>query len=552
MINSLSIRNYALIQELDLTPSSSLNIITGETGAGKSIMLGALGLLLGNRADTRVLWDDTQKCQVEGVFDIETYQLQDFFASNDLDYEPQCIIRREISPNGKSRAFINDVPATLDILRQIGAILMDIHSQHESLQLGNNEYQLDILDTFAGNYSLVEDYQKEYQAYKQALATYNQLRHKASESKKEEDYQRFVFQELCDARLDDLDQEALESELSLLENAEEIKLKISDADQYLDRSEFAVLAQLKETSLLFRNLQKLSEKFGPLYERLESVSIELKDLHTEIVNLGDGILLDPERQEDIKNRLDLLYRLQQKHKIDSVAGLIELRNQVDRELQTLDNLDEDILHAKQEMENREKHMCAAGSILSEARKKAAPDFSARIVDVIQPIGIENGQVIMEVNALETPGEKGLDQVSLLFSANKGISPRELKDVASGGEFSRLIFAIKYLIADKTAMPTIVFDEIDTGISGEIALKMVRMMRKMAENHQVIAISHLPQIAAGGDRHYFVYKDHSNAKTFTKIKQLLEHERIEAIAQMIGGEKPTRTAYESARELLVST
>ncbi len=548
MINSLSIRNYALIQELDFSPSAKLSIITGETGAGKSIMLGAVGLLLGNRADTKVLWDEQKKCNVEGQFDLEDYNLSALFDELDLDYDHQCIIRREITPSGKSRAFINDTPVTLDILRKVGYRLMDIHSQHESLQLGSNLYQLRILDAFARHDDLINTYIKKFHAFKESLRHRDDLLARANASSQEEDYQRFILKELTEANLDDTNQEDIESELNILENAEEIKLHLTNLDQIIDQSEVSINNQFHELTSILRKLSRLSPEFDALLDRIESTTLELKDIHNELNRKNDGIIHDPDQIEQLRAQLDEIYRLQKKHKVETVSDLINIRDKISEDLLIADNLDEQIKFAEEELSKAENEMMMAGTKLTNSRQAAAEDFGKSIETVVHEIGIENGHVDIQILRTD-PTEHGLDHVEVMFSANKGIVPKELKYVASGGEFSRLIFAIKYLIADKTALPTVIFDEIDTGVSGEIAIKMVRMMRKMANNHQVISISHLPQFAAGGDRHFFVFKDNEATKSVTKIRQLSEEERVEEIAKMIGGTNPTSMAFESARELL---
>jgi DNA repair protein RecN (Recombination protein N) len=548
MIKSLTIKNYALIEELDMRPSSDLNMITGETGAGKSIMLGALGLLLGNRADTKVLWDADKKCMVEIVFDLEDYKLEDLFRKFELDYEHESIFRREISPSGKSRAFINDTPVTLDVLRKIGSHLVDIHSQHESLQLGKNLYQLQVLDAFAQNQSQLNNYKEAYHHYIKAKDNYNQLLAKSQNLTKEEDYKRFILKELEEAKLHDVDQNKLENELNILENAEEVKIKLSEADQLIESGEYASSLQLKEALNALKTLLRISGDYESLHNRLESLLIELKDIHSEVLDRNDRIIFDPEKAEELKQQLDLLYRLQKKHQVDSVNELILLEENILAELQTIDNLDEELDALQKEMTHLKEKMMHAGSALAASRKSAAENFAKEIQQVINQIGIENGKVSIDIKSTEA-NASGLDEVDILFSANKGIAPQPIKQVASGGEFSRLIFAIKYLIADKTALPTVIFDEIDTGVSGEIALKMVGMMQNMAKNHQVISISHLPQFAAGGDSHYYVFKDHSLNKSVTRIRKLENEERVEAIARMIGGDRPTDIAIESARELL---
>jgi DNA repair protein RecN (Recombination protein N) len=548
MIKSLHIKNYALIQELEMNPSANLNIITGETGAGKSIMLGAVGLLLGNRADTKVLLDENQKCFVEGIFDISNYKLKAIFEQEDLDFENECVIRREISPNGKSRAFINDTPANLSALKAIGEHLMDVHSQHESLQLGSNKYQMEVLDAFASHDDLLSNFKVQFREFDRIKKELRRLEQASAKSAEDFDYKQFMFEELEQAKLDDLNQEELENELDVLENAEDIKLKLSHSSQILDESEVSVLEQLNEAKQLLNSISSFSKELGEVSDRLESSAIELQDLFNEIQRIQDKVEHDPEKIQELKERLDLLYRLQKKHSALTVQELIKLRDELSESLSEVANLDNDILKAKKELAISEKLMMECGQKLTESRKLSSLNFADEIEKIIHKIGIENGTVEIRVNATE-PSKDGLDEIDMLFSANKGIKPQELKEVASGGEFSRLIFAVKYLIADKTALPTIIFDEIDTGVSGQVALQMIRMMKEMAKNHQVISISHLPQFAAGGDAHYFVYKDHSSDRSVSKIRLLKNEDRITEIAKMIGGENPGVSAVESAKELL---
>ncbi len=548
MIKSLQIQNYALIEELEMNPSAKLNIITGETGAGKSIMLGAVGLLLGNRVDTKILLNNDQKCVVEGTFDLSSYQLEPIFIEEDLDYESECVIRREINASGKSRAFINDSPANLNSLKRIGTYLMDVHSQHQSLDLGTNSYQLKVIDAFAGHTDLIKSFQSTFDTFSGAKNHYESLLKLSRERSEDTDYKTFILQELQQAQLDDLDQEALEKELETLDNAEEIKLKLSQSVHLLDESEFSILQQLKEVSQALSTAGTFSEQIQELADRIESTSIELQDALNELQVNQDKIEYDPERALAIKERLDLLYRLQKKNGLQSVEELIQLRDRLDRNLSEISNLDEEIEKAKAVLAEAEKEMLDVGTKLSESRKLYALNLADEIEKIIKNIGIENGTIEIGVKT-SPPTKYGLDTIEMLFSANKGVKPQELKEVASGGEFSRLIFAIKYLIADKTAMPTIIFDEIDTGVSGQVALQMIRMMKAMAQNHQVISISHLPQFAAGGDAHYFVYKDHSSNRSISKIKKLRQEDRVLEIAKMISGENPANAALESARELL---
>lgn len=513
-------------------------------------MLGAVGLLLGNRADTKALFSEGEKCVVEGVFDIGQYQVKAFFNKEELDYEVECIIRREISPSGKSRAFVNDTPVTLDILKNLGNHLMDIHSQHESLHLGNNQYQLEILDIYSGNGKLLSAYQKNYLEFKKLEKKYQELLHIAHENTKESDYQQFLFNELEEAQLHTGEMESLEEELEVLENAEEIKLNLSQLSQLLDESEFSLINQMKEALPLLSSIKKFSKKLGELYERIHSTSIELSDISNDLAREQELVELDPERLQLVKERIDLIFRLQQKHQVATIEELINLRKDLSTKLEKILNIDGEIKEAEKALNEQKTTLLDLGKQLSDRRNEQAPLLAGEIAKLIHKLGIENGVVDIKVADAE-PGPTGIDLIEMLFSANKGVAPREIKSVASGGEFSRLIFAIKYLIADKTALPTIIFDEIDTGVSGEIAIQMVSMMKQMAKNHQVIAISHLPQFAAKGDTHYFVYKDHSAEKSVSKVKKLENNERIMAIAQMIGGEKPGDSAIESAKELLNS-
>ncbi|MGY8976982.1 MAG: DNA repair protein RecN [Cytophagales bacterium] len=548
MIKSLSIINFALIKELELIPAPGLNVITGETGAGKSIMMGALGLLMGRRADSKALWDVSKKCQIEGHFDISAYELQSFFETYELDYETETIIRREVSPNGKSRAFINDTPVNLEVLKTFTLKLMDIHSQNESLNLGNHQYQLDVLDQFSLNVRQLKAYKRAYEIYQRRKKVYEELVLWHSTSRKNQDYERHNLQELEDAGLDDIDLESLEQNLTTMQHAEEIKLKLSQAIHLLDEGDFSVIKQLELLDNLMISISSLSGTFKEAQARITSSLIELKDVFEVLLEKREQIEFDPQRIAEFNEQRSLIYRLQQKHELHTMKGLIDLREQLSEKLDEIDHLDEKLTASKEQMDLAMNQLMIHGTALSKLRQQSALNFEQEITDIIHEIGIENGRVKIEIEVIE-PNKNGINKCSIQFSANKGVAPQSLKNIASGGELSRLIFAIKYLIADKIALPTLIFDEIDTGISGEIAIKMVKMMKTMAKNHQVISISHLPQFAAGGEAHFFVYKDHSADKSVTKIKELVAEERIEAIAQMIAGAHPTESAFKSARELL---
>lgn len=548
MLKSLTIHNYALIEELSMAPSSQLNIITGETGAGKSIMLGAVGLMLGNRADIKSLLNEDKKCIVEGGFDLSSYDLAPVFEEEDLDYEPLSIIRREISPNGKSRAFINDTPVTLDTLKRIGSFLMDVHSQHDSLLLTSNTFQLRVVDDFAGNQVLRENYKRHYLAFKNAYKHYEQLLREAVESKKAEDYDSYLFEELEKAKLQAGEQKLLEEALEVLENAEEIKIRLNGSDALLLNGEPSTVAMLYEVQNNLKAIARFSPQYEALSLRVESCLIELQDIGREVEDEEQKVNFEPDKIQETKERLSLIYQLQQKHQVHTVEELLDIQEQLSQKLNKILNLEDEIATAKAQVASTEQAMLDIATQLSESRKAVFKTIEENIVSLVQSLGMPDAvfQVVREKTA---PSGDGIDDVNFLFSANKGIKPQLLKNAASGGEFSRLMFCIKYILADKTALPTIVFDEIDTGISGEIALKMVNMMKQMADNHQVIVISHLPQIAAKGDTHYFVFKDNSASKTISKIRKLSQEERVTEIAKMIGGERPSVTAFESAKELM---
>ncbi|MFD2248236.1 DNA repair protein RecN [Pontibacter ruber] len=557
MLIDLKIKNYALIEKLEMNPSPVLNIITGETGAGKSIMLGAIGLLLGNRADTKLLFNQDEKCVIEGVFDISSYNLQEVFAAEDLDFDNQCILRREISPSGKSRAFVNDTPVTLDVIRKIGENLMDVHSQHDTLQLGDTSFQLNILDVYAGNTSLdiyagntsyLKTYYTSYRNYKKLESEYKKLEDQLAQSQKELDYHTFLLNELEEASLQEDEQESLEAELKQLENAEDIKLKLTQAVQYLTESEFNITSALKDTAYLIGQLAQFGPKYDELRTRTESCMIELQDIAGELEDAERKTEADPQRATEVSERLNLIYTLQRKHQVQSVAELLAIQEELSQKVGNVLNLDNAIAKTKKEMEAAYAEVLEHAEVLSERRKSAFGKFEQELHDLVAELGMPNARIVIQ-HKPAAPSATGTDEISILFSANKGSTPQSLVKAASGGEFSRLMLSVKYMLADKTALPTIVFDEIDTGISGEVAVKVGKMMQQMAQKHQIIAISHLPQIAAQGDSHYFVYKHDTEDRTISRIKKLNDEERVNEIAHMIAGANPSANAYQSAKELL---
>ncbi len=548
MLTQLIIKNYALIKQLEFTPSADLNVITGETGAGKSIMLGAIGLLMGNRADTKVLWDENEKCVTEGTFAIKEYKLKSIFKSEDLDYDDNTVIRREISPGGKSRAFINDTPVTLEVMKKIGMLLMDIHSQHETLQLGNQSFQLKLVDAFAENQTLVEQYQVAWQTYQQVKKEFESLRSEADTLRQDADYIRFQWEELSKANLQENEQTELESEQKINEHAEEIKNRFQLVLGLLSQSEFASRNSLAEARTHLQNISSYSAAYTSLFNRINSVLIELDDVLNEIEKEEGNIEFDPERAELIKERLSTLYRLQKKHRVNDVNELIRIQEELEVKNNLTRNLDGALASSQKAFEDAEQKVKSVANKLSEAREKIFKPLCKQIVKLLQELSIPDASLQID-NNVTAPTPSGIDKVEILFSANKGITTRPLAQVASGGEFSRLMFAIKYVMAEKTAMPTLILDEIDNGVSGEVAIKLGNLMKTMAKNHQIISISHLPQIAAKGDAHFVVYKNNSTAKTTSSIKRLDEDERIEEIAKMIGGAKPSKVAMENAQELL---
>lgn len=550
MLKHLTIRNYALIKHLEMDPSANLNVITGETGAGKSIMLGAIGLLMGNRADTKVLWDDNEKCIIEGNFLLNNQNLKSIFAEEDLDYDTTTVIRREINPGGKSRAFVNDTPVTLEVMKRVGSLLMDIHSQHETLALGQQTFQLKLVDAYAENKVLLEEYGNAWALYLKAKKAFETLTSEAETLRQESDYVRFQLDELLKAELEETEQETLESELKIMEHAGEIKTRFQQVIELINDSEYASLNSLREARNHLQAVGSYSSRYEDLFKRMDSLMIELDDLADEIGREGEAIEFDPERTETVKERLSLLYRLLKKHRVQEVKELIAIQETLKQKDTLTSNLDEALLTAQKNFDQSQQNVKAAAAHLSESRKKSFQPLCKQIIKLLQELGIPNA--VFEIDSiLMDPSSTGIDRIEILFSANKGISPRPLAQVASGGEFSRVMFCIKYVMAAKTSMPTLILDEIDNGISGEVAIKLGNLMKGMSKNHQIISISHLPQIAAKGDAHYFVYKDNSAAKAVSSIKRLEDHDRIEEIAKMIGGSKPSKIALENAQELLAN-
>ncbi|WP_276090052.1 DNA repair protein RecN [Pedobacter sp. JY14-1] len=549
MLQKLSIRNYALIDNVELEPGKGLNIITGETGAGKSIMLGALSLILGQRAEARYFFSQEKKCIIEGHFLLKGNNLRELFEDNDVDFWEEGILRREISADGKSRAFINDTPVTLAVMKQVGEQLIDIHSQHATLELNDPAFQLQIVDTLAGHLSLLEDYRSGYKSWQKKQQLLKSLQEKAADARSRQDYEQFLYNELETAALKADEQEQLEAELQLLNNAERIKRSLLGACGLLSEQDAAALNTIKEAVSQLQDIEKFSENYQTLTQRLRSVQIELKDIAGEAAALEEDVNFNPGRAAEISDRLDLLYTLQQKHKVNSVKELLDVQQQLSDNLGRLMDSDEEIGQLQQEIAAILGKLQGQASQLSARRRDAVKLAEGQVAEILAKVGMPNARISFVQRDAAGLNKDGADEISLLFTANSGQAPAPVGKVASGGELSRLMLAIKSVMARHTALPTLIFDEIDTGISGETALQVGQVIGELETNMQVICITHLPQIAAKGDAHYFVYKKEEGERTTTGIRRLSRPERVKAIAEMLSGREPGASAIKNAEELL---
>ncbi len=549
MLKHISIQNYALIDRLDVDFSDGLTIITGETGAGKTILLGALGLIAGNRADSQALQDKTKKCIVEASFNIKDYSLKNFFWTNELDYEVETSIRREITPEGKSRAFINDTPVTLVQLKSLAERLVDIHSQHQTLTLNGSEFQLSVVDTYASHTEILKDYSTQYKQYKMLDKALNELIAKEAQARKDLDYFQFQFNEMEEANLKPGKQQEQEQELETLNNTEDIKHNLSNAAIGLNGGEQNLISSLNEIKALLTNIAKFKPEINELSSRLTSSYIELKDISNELESLEQNIVYDPKRIETLTIQLDIIYRLQQKHQVKTVEQLISIKNELSNKLLEFSSLETEIEKTKKELSTIQKNLIALAKKIATNRKKVIPKIEKETATLLSSLSMPNAQLKIEHIDTDALGPNGSDKIIFLFSANKGSDFKELNKVASGGELSRLMLSIKSLIAQLTALPTIIFDEIDTGVSGDVADKVGSIMNSMAKSIQVITITHLPQIASKGQSHLFVYKEDKNNKTYSNIKKLSVEERIQEIAKMLSTGTPTAAAISNAIELL---
>jgi len=549
MLVNLSIKNYALIESLSVNFQDNLSIITGETGAGKSILLGALGLVLGKRADSSTLKDTSNKCIIEAQFSIENYHLEDFFNKNDIDFENETIIRREILPSGKSRAFINDTPTTLQTLQTLSEKLIDVHSQHQTLQLSDVNFQFQILDALANNNAKIESYKRGLQLFNKLNKELKELRKNQEAFQEQYEYNLHLYEELDKARFKSDEQLILEQQLDKENNIEEIKLNLTEAQGLAVNEEIGLQELLLSFLTSLNKIKSFSIEYKELYERVLSLKIELDDIANEIENLNENVEFNPSELEKLNDRLQLIYNLQKKHSVSSIDELLVIKEELSVKVDAVENSTIQIKDKEKEViEVAEKIDLLAKTIFKE-REKAIPILIKKLEIILSNLGMENTRFMFSIKHTKNYFSNGKDELQLLISANKGVNFGELKKIASGGELSRIMLAVKAILSEYSKLPTIIFDEIDTGVSGDISQKMADIMHEMSCNMQVITITHLPQIAAKGQQHYKVYKQDINNNIETKLMQLNKNERVEEIAEMLSGKNISKTAIEHAKELL---
>ena len=550
MLKSLFIRNFVLIDGLDIRFEDGFSVITGETGAGKSIILGALSLVLGERADTKSIQSGKDKCTIEAVFDISTYQLEGFFEENDLAYDAtECMFRRELYSTGKSRAFINDSPVSLSIVKELGNRLIDVHSQHQNLLLADTHFQLNVVDLIAHTGEKLTEYRSEYTEYLALCDALDELKNRALNTRNEEDYIRFQYEELSEAKLRVGEQEELEQELDTLSHTEEIKTALYKVTELLKGEGTSVVSSLRDALAAIEQLSAYFPKANEYADRLRNSYLDISDLASETDVLKDDIEFNPERLEWVNNRINMIYSLQQKHKISSVEGLIAKRDDFGMQLNAIESFDEELESLSKRRQKSYLLLTEQAAGITELRKKAAGVIEKQIIERMVLLGMPNTRFHLLITPKNKPSFDGMDEVSFLFSANKNEQLKPVAQTASGGEISRLMLCVKAMIAGYAALPSIIFDEIDTGISGEIADKMADIMQDLGRKMQVITITHLPQIAAKGKAHYFVYKEDTPEHTYTRIRRLDDKERVDEIARMLSGAKMTQAAVDNALALL---
>ncbi len=552
MLAKLFVQNYALIKELDVEFENGLTIITGETGAGKSILMGALSLILGTRADTSVLLDKNEKCIVEGTFKIDEYDLKDFFRSNELDYEPFTTLRREINTAGKSRGFINDTPVTVNLLKELGDHLIDIHSQHQTLMLGDNSFQMNIIDSFAGTAKIKNEYRQAYTKFLSLRREYAEKKEKADKNRADLEYYQFQYDQLEGANLIAGEQEVLEAEQELLAHAEEIRLALSGSVKLFSEDEASILSKLREVKVNLGKIKNFLPGGEELLKRAESSLIELDDLARETDKLAFSIEADPLRLASVSERLDNIYSLIQKHHTENLNGLIIKKEEIGHLIESIVNSDERLTELEAILEEESGHLKSLSGRMSEMRKSVLREVESKITEMLKQLGMPNAKFRISLSLLNDFTPSGIDQADFLFSANKQINPENLAKIASGGELSRVMLSLKSLLTKNNNLPTIIFDEIDSGVSGEVASMVGQILDNMGKYMQVVNITHLPQVASRGSRHYHVYKDDSADSTYTRVKLLSPDERILEVARLLSGSEVTETAIKNARELLMAS
>jgi len=549
MLCNLVVENYALISKLEIDFRQGLTIITGETGAGKSILLGALSLILGKRADTAVLLDKNRKCLVEGTFNIARYGLESFFNESEIDYDENTLIRREISTAGKSRAFVNDTPVNLETLTELGRKLIDVHSQYQNLNLSDSIFQMKVIDGFAQNYQRLAAYSSSYATYREIKRQYNHLLDDSGRMKSDLDFYQFQFNQLEAAKLREGEQEELENELGKLTHAEEIKTALASGTLLLQGEHEAILPLLKECLTVLTRIHKYLPDGESLSRRIESAYIDLKDMSHEIDQLNEQFDLDPDRLTAVNDRLNMLYTLEKKHNASSVSLLIQLRENLRISIDEINSIDLNLGAMERQLETERNKLKSLADDLTLQRQKVIAAIEQKITDMLREVGIPNAVFKVLMQGLDDFTDKGLDKLQFLFSANKNMDPQDISRVASGGELSRLMLCIKSLMSDSSGLPTLIFDEIDTGVSGDIAERVGNIISRMAQRMQIINITHLPQVASKGDSHYLVFKSEEGTISETRMKLLSPEERQMEIAKMLSGEEITHAALENARELL---
>ena len=550
MLRELFIQNYAIIEKLNIGFSPQFTVVTGETGAGKSILLGALSMVLGHRADTKVLYDEKLKCIVEATFDVSKYGLVPFFDAHELDFSDECIIRREISPNGKSRAFINDTPVRLTTMQALSNFIIDVHRQFDTQKINSAHFQLQTVDALAQHKPLLKEYQTKFDSYKKAQKEAVDLKEKQAESLRQKEFVLFQLNELIELELTAGEQNVLEQEKRSLSKAEDVKSFLGESAHFLTESETSIVANLNDILSSIQKLEGISPKIDDLIKRFNETIIEIEDISSTAQDLSEGAQLSPQRLEEVENRLDSIYVLEQKHNVQTLEELMVLQDKFQEDLASFEGVDDQLKKLEKFISKAQAELNTLAKKLNKNRVGQVKDFEKKVIKLLVLLGMEYGNFKVDISK-GSLNKMGFDEVQFLFSANKGHKLSLIKDVASGGELSRLTLAIKSLVANAIPLPTIIFDEIETGISGEIAHKMSEILKDLSKQHQIISITHAPQIAAKGDKHYFIYKDVQNNRTFTRVNELNGEEKVMEIAKMLSGANPSKYAIENAKDLMLN-